>query len=51
MCTSSKYGRTSARGIVAGAVLALGLSTGAFAQAGSPPANIQVVVLWRSRSL
>src|SRR5438477_3353424 len=42
MCTSSKYGRMCARGIVAGAVLALGLSTGAFAQAGNPPANVQV---------
>jgi hypothetical protein len=42
MSTSSQYGRTFARGIIAGAVLAFGLSTGAFAEAGAPPANTQV---------
>ena len=42
MFTSSKYNRISARSIIASAVLALGLSTAAFAQAGSPPANVQV---------
>jgi hypothetical protein len=42
MDTSNKYGRMSARGIVVGTILALGLATGAFAQAGSPPANVQI---------
>jgi hypothetical protein len=42
MHTANKYGRRLARGIVAGTILTLGLSTGAFAQAGSPPANVKV---------
>jgi hypothetical protein len=42
MSTSSKYPRTSARGIVAGAVLALGLVSSALAQTGSPPENVVV---------